>query len=428
MSQRDRYGNILGTQSDTARAQYDAGLDLFLAGVFGAAQAFELAVQADPGFALGHVALARALMMGGDMQGAKAALAQASALTGGLRAQAQSHIACFETLFSGQAALCRSRVEEHVRSWPRDAMVAQLCTNVFGLIGFSGEVGREAALLAYTTALMPHYDRDWWMQSMHALSLCETGQIEASQRLMEASLAGNARNANGAHFKAHALYEAGETAQGRAYLSDWMASYDSRSVLHSHLRWHEALWALQDGDMPAMWAAVENGVAPGASQGLPINVLTDTAAILFRAELAGERVPVTRWSDLSDYAAQFFPNPGQSFADMHAALAYAMAGDGDRLATLSEAQTGFAADLVRPVAQAWGAMARQDWSGAVAHMIPVLAQSERIGGSRAQRDLLELTYVAALMRTGQADEARRVLALRRPVLVGSNGDIGSVAT
>lgn len=423
MHLKDRYDNALGTGSDAAQQAYIEGVDLFLAGTFGAVEAFETAVAADPGFALGHVALARARMTGGDMPGAHAALAAAVELKAGQTGQVQSHMACFEALASGQADLCRTRVRAHVETWPRDAMVAQLCTNVFGLIGFSGEVGREAALLAYTSALMPHYAGDWWMQSMHALSLCETGQIAASQRLMEQALAGNPRNANGAHFKAHALYEDGQTAHGRAYLSDWMSGYDPRSVLHSHLRWHEALWALQDGDLPAMWTAVDGGIGPGASQGLPINVLTDTAAILFRAELAGHDVPAARWAGLSDYAAQYFPNPGQSFADMHAALAHAMAGDGTRLAVFAEAQSGFAADLVRPVALAWKAMARQAWQEAVEHLVPVLAQSERIGGSRAQRDLMELSYIAALMRLGRDEEARRTLAIRRPVLVSPEGAV-----
>ena len=47
---------------------------------------------------------------------------------------------------------------------------------VFGLIGFSGQVGREIDLLEYTQKLLPHYTDDWWMISMHAISLCETGQ------------------------------------------------------------------------------------------------------------------------------------------------------------------------------------------------------------------------------------------------------------
>jgi hypothetical protein len=105
-----------------------------------------------------------------------------------------------------------------------------------------------------------------------------------------------------------------------------------------------------------------------------------------------------------------------SFADMHAALSHAMAGEGARLARLAEAQTGFAADLVRPVARAWGCIARQDWDGGLADLAPVMADHARLGGSRAQRDLLELTWLNLLLKSGRTDEARRRILTRRPVL------------
>jgi tetratricopeptide (TPR) repeat protein len=413
---RDHYGNGTSVASQTALDQYDLGIRLFLGAEFGATEAFGSAIELDDGFALGHAALARSLMMSGQMPQAKAAISRAQDLSAGLDSRQQQHIECIALLLSGQPHKTRVLVKSHVREYPRDALVAQLCSNVFGLIGFSGEVGREAELLAYTTALLPHYGDDWWMMSMHALSLCETGQIDASTKLMGKSLALNARNANAAHFKSHAQYENGETKAGRSYLTSWLLDYDDRAVLHGHLSWHAALWALHDGDTAAMWDAIDKGVGPGSAKGLPINVLTDTAAILYRAELAGVSVAPDRWSALSEYATRFFPETGQSFADIHAALANAMAGNGDRLAYISSTAKGFACDLVQPVARAWGAIARQDWSVALNELVQVMGSTERLGGSRAQRDLLELTYANVLLKLGQTDEARPSLATRRPVL------------
>jgi tetratricopeptide (TPR) repeat protein len=413
---RDHYGNETLVASQAALDQYDLGIRLFLGAGFGATEAFSASIALDDGFALGHAALARSFMMSGQMPQAKAAIRRAHNLSARLDSRQQQHIECIALLLSGQPHKARVLVKCHVREYPCDALVAQLCSNVFGLIGFSGEVGREAELLAYTTMLLPHYGDDWWMMSMHALSLCETGQIEASTKLMDKSLALNSRNANAAHFKSHAQYEAGETKAGRSYLASWLSDYDDRAVLHGHLSWHSALWALHDGDEAAMWGAIDQGVGPGSAKGLPINVLTDTAAILYRAELAGVSVAPDRWSALSDYATRFFPETGQSFADMHAALAHAMAGNGDRLAHISSTAKGFAGDLVQPVARAWGAIARQEWIAALDELVQVMGSTERLGGSRAQRDLLELTYANVLLKLGQTDEARRSLTTRRPVL------------
>lgn len=416
MTQTDRYDNALSTQSDDARQSYVAGVDGVLGATYGTVQAFERAVLVDPGFALGHVGLARAHMMSGDMAAARIALRQAETLRGGLSERELAHIDLFGLLLSGQASQCRAAVREHVLSYPRDAMVAQLCTNVFGLIGFSGHAGREAELLAFTNALLPHYGRDWWMMSMHALSLCETGQINAATELMDQALDLNPVNANGSHFKAHALYEAGQTQTGMSYLADWLVGYDARAVLHGHLSWHLALWALQTGDTERMWQIIDDAVAPGAAQGLPINVLTDTASILYRAELAGVDVPDERWRQISAYAGRFFSETGQSFADIHAALAHAMAGDADRLAHVIATAKGPVRDLVEPVAQGWHAIAEQDWQRALNDLTPVMASHERLGGSRAQRDLLELAYLNILLKLGHTDEARRLVRSRRPVL------------
>lgn len=411
----DHYGNETTVASQAALDQYDRGVQLFLGAGFGATEAFRSSIELDDRFALGHVALARSLMMSGQMPQAKVEMSLARELSPKLDNRQRQHIECFALLFSGQPSKARALVKRHVQDHPRDALVAQLCSNVFGLIGFSGEVGREADLLAYTSTLLPHYGDDWWMMSMHALSLCETGQIAASSRLMDKSLALNARNANAAHFKSHAQYEAGETAAGRSYLTNWLADYDDRAVLHGHLSWHAALWALHDGDEAAMWAAIDSGVGPDSAKGLPINVLTDTAAILYRAELAGVSVAPHRWSALSEYAKRFFPDTGQSFADLHAALAHAMAGNGEDLAHISDTATGFAGDLVRPVARAWRAIAAQDWDSALLELVQVMGSTERLGGSRAQRDLLELTYANVLLKLGQTSEARRSLATRRPI-------------
>lgn len=419
MTLRDSYGNAVSVGSGAALDHYDRGLQLFLGSEFGAVDAFQASVAADESFALGHAALARALMTPGTMRRAKASISRARELAPKLDHRQRQHIECLALVLSGEPQKARSLVKAHVRDYPCDALVAQLCTSVFGLIGFSGEVGREAELLAYTSALSPHYGESWWMMSMHAISLCETGRVAHSARLMEKSLALNPRNANGAHFKAHAQYEAGETAAGRAYLAEWLTGYDDRGLLHGHLNWHAALWALHDGDLTTMWRAVDAGVGPGSAKGLPINILTDTAAILYRAELAGVSVDPARWAALSDYAARAFPDPGQSFADIHAALSHAMAGRGDRLALIAETTSGFAGDLVRPVARAWGAIARGNWPAALEDLVPAMGATERFGGSRAQRDLLELTYANVLLKLGRSAEARRFLTIRRPVLAAS---------
>ncbi len=418
----DRYGLPLTTNLPEAQSAYITGVDHILAATFGASEAFGAAVAADPGFALGHVGLARARMYEGDMAGAQQAIKSAHSCASGLTEREASHLAIFDLLVQGRVVEVRQAVQEHTAQHPRDVLAAQICTNIFGLIGTSGEAGRESLQLAYTTKLYDALGEDWWILSVHGQALCEVGQLDEAMSMMDRSLALNNANANASHFKAHTLYEQGAGKAGRAYLSDWVAQYDSRALLHGHLSWHLALWALEQEDEAELWATYNGAIAPEVSHSLPLNVLTDAAALLYRAELAGFKAPPDLWRNLSDYASKFFPNPGMSFADMHSALAHAMAGDGERLAILTEARSGFAADLVRPVAQVWGEIARQNWATALDLLTPVMADHTRLGGSRAQRDLLELTYLNLLLKSGHSQEAHRTIRARRPIF-GQNAPV-----
>ena len=233
---------------------------------------------------------------------------------------------------------------------------------------------------------------------------------------MEKALNLNPRNANAAHFFAHILYEENEVSAGREYLNTWMPNYDRRSLLHGHLSWHQALWALYDGDESAMWKIVDASVSHQNSSSLPINVITDTASIYYRAELAGFDVSFERWFKLSEYAAEKFPKMGQSFVDLHSTMAHAMAGNNEQLSKFINGKNGFAGDIVPPVAKAWRAISKKKWTEAIDELEVASSKFERFGGSRAQRDLLEFTYVNLLLRTGRKGAAQKLLLERRPKL------------
>ncbi len=412
---RDRYDNQISTSSDAARDLYIAGVDRVLSGAADMTTPFKAAIDADDSFALAHSGLARALVLANDMSGAKAALSRAIEVSGGATARELSHLNVMHLQFGGKAAEALVAMNEHLVDHPRDAIIAGLSTGVFGMIGFSGHKGREAELLAFTSALAPHYGDDWWMLTQHAFSLCEVGKLAEAGKLVDRSLAIKREHSHAAHVRSHVYYEAGNLTDGIGFLEDWMPSYDRAGMMHGHLAWHVALWALEQGDTDKMWTWVDTEVKPDASIGLPINIITDTASILYRAELAGQTVDPARWQHISEYASKAFPRVGNSFIDMHAALAHAMAGRQDALRDYIDAAKGFAADVVQDCARAFDAIARQDWAGATTALSAALVDDARLGGSRAQRDLLEFSLVNVLLRQGKGEEAERIIGLRRPL-------------
>ena len=412
---RDRYGLPLSTESAAARDAYVEAMDLFLGANAGSEQAFARAGLEDPSFALAHAGRARALQMRGRGREAAAAMAEARGAANGCSAREAGHLRALGLLIDGDGPGAYAAILAHLGEWPLDAMIAQPCCGVFGLIGFSGRAGREAEQLAFTDRLAPHYGDDWWFLAQHGFSQVEAGQVAAAEANLERALAGNPRNANAAHIRAHVHYEAGERETGLARLDAWRRDYDREAQLSCHIAWHVAIWRAEAGDMDGAWRVYEADVAPGGAWGPPINVLTDSAAFVLRAELAGGAAPDGAWERLSDYAGAFFPDPGIAFADVHAALAHAMAGRGEALMRIVEAAAGPAGDMVSGLAEALGAYGRGEWDGAVALLAPWMAGHERIGGSRAQRDLLEFALIGALLHSGRTEEARRLLTLRRPI-------------
>jgi hypothetical protein len=410
---QDRYGNPLSTSSGTARDAYVVGVDKLLSAGSGIDPAFGDAIAADEGFALAHIALARTLQVLGRGREARAPLERALALASAATAREQSHIAIFAKILSGQGAEGVSMIAEHMKHWPRDAMVLAPATGVFGLIGFSGRAGREVEQLAMLEPLATHYGDDWWFRTVLAFAEIELEKLDSGFENIEVALAGFPRNAHAAHIKAHLFYEKGLREDGLAYLNQWSATYPREGHLHCHLSWHLALWSLETGRRDQAWQIYREALHPGASWGPQINVLTDCASFLARAEMAGEPRSQELWREISQYAAKWFPNSGIIFADMHSALAFAMAGDMDALGRIIEHPKGPAADILVPIARGFDGLARGDWTRVVDELKPVLQVHERVGGSRAQRDLLEYSVTCALLRSGRADEARRLIVSRR---------------
>ena len=66
-----------------------------------------------------------------------------------------------------------------------------------------------------------------------------------------------------------------------------------------------------------------------------------------------------------------------------------------------------------PLARAFGLFSRAAWTEAAAELRTVLLSHERIGGSRAQRDLIEYALAVCLLRSGRTEEARALLHSRR---------------
>jgi hypothetical protein len=412
MPPKDRNGYALST-SEAAAAAYNDGVEKMLSANAGAPEAFGRAIAADPTYAPAYAALARKHQIRAHRAEAKAALAGARACAGRFSGREAGLVNCLALVVEGKADLALPAIHAHLREFPRDALALSPCCGVFGLYGFSGLAGRDFALRAYLDSLAGGFGEDWWFLTQHAFAMVETLDVPAAKAKVDRALELFPRDANGAHIRAHARYELGETQAGLDELAAWAQGYARDSLLHCHIDWHRALWALKLGRRAEAWSLYRAGVAPGAIWGPSLNVATDAAAFLLRAELAGDSRRPEEWKRVADYCDAEFPRAGVAFLDVHALLASAMAGDEAGFAARKAGARGPAADIVVGLGEAFDAYAKGRAGAAADFLAPWLASHERIGGSRAQRDLLEELHLAALTGAGRKQEAADYAKSRR---------------
>jgi tetratricopeptide (TPR) repeat protein len=416
----DRYDLPVSTASAAARDAYVEGCELALTIYPGALECFDRALAIDPRFALAHAAKAQLFMREGKAAAARAAMTAAKEVAGGISAREAGHIRYFDLAFAGQSDAAMDALYAHVEQWPRDALVIATATNPNGLIGSSGRIGNKRQTAQLLDRLAPHYGDDYWFLSYHAIALGEDGRVAEARPKLERSVMLNRNNAHCAHGMAHLCYEGDAADSGRDFLASWLATYPREGAFHGHLSWHLALFELAAGHWTAAQQRYRDTIVPDRHPGGPQQKVWDGVAFLWRSELAGHARDAAAWRTLYDYATSALPRPGAGLADLHVMLAHAVMRDDAALDARTqqiEEQTRAgrypSGSYVPELARGFAAYERGDYPAAIDALAPLVEQSERIGGSRAQHDLIDFTLLKAYLNAERLEEAREMIRGRR---------------
>lgn len=417
----DRYGLTLSTTSSEAADAYREGMDLLLAAWTGAADAFERAIAADPDFALAHIARGRihTFYQQGDVARKKAALARELAARNGNERE-RSHVETLALAIEGQLPAALGSALKHIEAYPRDAIVMSLPMGAFGLFAFSGMADHDRARVELCGHYAHHYgDDDWWFLYNHGWALTENNDVKRGRAMTERAFALREANANAVHALLHAMFEDGSVDDADMLVDRWIPTYGHTGILHGHIRWHQALGALEYGDVARALKIYAEVLQPSVTHAPPLNAITDGASLLWRLQAYGHAVPDGLWAEADEFAQRAFPRSSIPFADVHMALFAAatrnQAALEERLAVIEQRLTDGklpAGAVVPKLFRAMSAFAEGDYRGCVAHLSPVLDEVVRIGGSHAQRTLVEDTFIVALMKSGDLSRARAMLDAR----------------
>ena len=422
----DQYELEISAASDAAANLYCRAVDAFLAAQDDLEPLLEQLLAIDPESGMGRIALARLRQSQGRGAQARAEAERALQLAPRLLPREASHIEALASVVRGEGRVALAKVQAHLHTYPRDVMVLAPATGVFGLIGFSGQAQREQALLQFLQPYCAGLAQDWWFNAALAFAECETGHLDTASRRLEFSWHLNPHSANTAHIRAHIEYEQGRDHETLGWLESWLADYDRAGLMHCHLGWHLALARLRLSDVAGALAALGRWVyalhSGEGSWGPPLNRVTDSISLIYRAWLRGAEVSPAEWSELLEHSRRLFATPGIRFADFHLCISFAMAGAEQDLGEWLAQIDGPTVPLIRHAALGFLAIAQSRWDAAIGALQETLPHHEILGGSRAQRDLLLEALAFAQGRGTRLDAVpgRRVRAAPESQAMASN--------
>jgi hypothetical protein len=334
-------------------------------------------------------------------------------------AREKSHVEILALTTEGQSAQALENTLAHLENWPRDALIMSLPLGAFGMFAFSGMKDHDSARVGLCERYAGKYGDDWWFLTYLGWSHTENGNLDLGRRITERAFGLRRQNAHALHALTHAMFEHGSTADAGELIAGWLPGYDRSGLMYGHVAWHEALLALEQGATDRAAAIYQERIQPRVNRAPPLNAMTDGVSLLWRLHASGHPVAADAWDELADYSQARFPRAGNSFIDVHMAMLAAMTGNWSalerRLAEL-DARHALgklpAGTVVPDICRAARAFAEANFRDCVRILEPVSADVVRIGGSHAQREMIEDMLLLALMKSGEAAKARDLLDLR----------------
>jgi len=407
MRATDPYGHPLTTSSAAAEA-YNRGLIDVLRLRTGALEHLAESIAHDPTFALGHAALA---LLGHEMCApvdVPARLRHAQLHARRATERERCHVEAVAAHIAGDP----QPLVTHLRSHPRDALLLSTAVPTIAFAGVT-EVPEQAWSIVESCA--PAYGDDWWFTGLLAFVRQEQHRYEEAMELACRSLAEEPGAGHSAHARAHAHYETGDHEAGLAWMDGWVSGDGATIDSLSHFAWHAALHELSLGDLDAVRRRYETQLRPGNALGC--RGLVDSGSLLFRWALTPGASDVP---DLAEVVAVTgrgtMERPATPFLAMHVAVALLACHDLPALQRLEAWARRHAhptqREVVAPLAGALGRMAAGAYAAAADDLARLAPHVRRLGGSDAQREIIEEARIAALLRADRWDEARTLLDRR----------------
>jgi len=307
-----------------------------------------------------------------------------------------AHVAALDALMRGDFTVAGDRWARIARDAP-DFAAIRFAHDVFLHVGDA-----DRRLTSSQAAFDNWGDRPGasFVAGQHSFALEEVGRYSEAEAVGRAALEADPDDLWARHALAHVYESIDDSAAALALLRPSVERWSEQELLATHVWWHLAIRLLAVGEVDAAFEIFDERLPSSTT---PFR-LCDQSALLWRLELAGHDTG-DRWDALADRWDGVVERHTCGFLDLHATLAFVRRprhpgaahwfdGLAARPGEASENDRVFD-EVVVPLVAAFRAFASGDHARFLSDLDSLGTTTARIGGSVAQRDIIELTRQAA---------------------------------
>jgi tetratricopeptide (TPR) repeat protein len=421
--QGDAQGHgILGASHGSIATDYDATVESFLQFRIDAGRRLAELLENAPGLGMAHVLDGYMVMVTfnqAQVTKARTALGNARYCLRGASWRERAHVEALSHWIEGDPEETLATWKEILKAHPRDLLAFRLFQNhAFWL-------GRPRLMSSIAAYVRPRWDAEVpgyaTVLACAAFAHEECGDYAAAERAGRAALEREPGNMWATHAIAHVMEMQGRRKVGMDFLYGLQSHWEAANNFKHHLWWHVALYHLARHEIDTVLDLYDRrfrDVSAPLVVATPdlFNDILNATSVLFRLEVLGVSAG-SRWKELAEKAERRIGDCLSAFTLPHWMMALAADerwGAAERLLktireTAQNARGGVNTTLhyvAAPVCEAVLAHRRGEFASAVVAMRPALGLLQSLGGSHAQRNVLERLFLDSAIKARSEDDVR----------------------
>ena len=416
-SRTDRWGVPLQTGNSAGVPLFDEAVEGLLSLHGEPVAAVEAAVAADGGLVLGHILRAYFSLYRTSAEGVRAAeeiLVRLEDVRGALGEREILHLRAARAWAGGDWEEAAHSLERALLHDSQDLLALKVAQDLYFFLGQTRDL---QTVVTRVLRAWPAQKQGWgYVQGLYAFGLEENGDYAQAELFARAALHHNPRDVWASHALAHVFEMESRIDEGMRFLVESVPNWSS-SFFAVHTWWHQALYHLERAEYDAALSLYDGPIRRLRS--LEWVDLIDAASLLWRLSLCGVDVR-ERSATLAEDVGRVIDAPTYLFNDWHAVMAFGLAGQVDLEEHLLSENRRHAVGTNRAVGARAGlallegfcSFAAGRFNRAIDLLTDVRSCAHAMGGSNAQRDVVDLTLIAAAARAGEHGMARQLVAER----------------